>query len=135
MRTRIIMIVTAFALSSLLTSAEKSDEIITREGQTVIVNTTELGKNIIGYETATPVKIYIQSGKVVKVEALPNGETPKYFARVKRGILTAWDGKSINKAEKLKVDAVTGATYSSESVIQNVKLGLQYYKKNGKKIK
>ncbi|MBR0187025.1 MAG: FMN-binding protein, partial [Prevotella sp.] len=33
-------------------------------------------------------------------------------------------------AKKMKVDAVTGATYSSKAVIENVQLGLDYYSKH-----
>ena len=32
-----------------------------------------------------------------------------------------------------KVDVITGATYSSEAVIENVKRGLDHYSKKGKK--
>lgn len=35
---------------------------------------------------------------------------------------------TFDDASKLKIDAVTGATYTSKAVIQNVKLGLDYYK-------
>ena len=67
---------------------------------------------------------------MVKVEALKNQETPKYFAKVKKGILDKWNGLKVNDAQKLKVDGITGATFSSEAVIQNVQAGLEYYKKN-----
>jgi electron transport complex protein RnfG len=30
----------------------------------------------------------------------------------------------------MKVDGVTGATFSSDAVIKNVQLGLEYYQKN-----
>ena len=63
------------------------------------------------------------------MEALPNKETPKFFKKLQT-LLTAWDGLTINKASKLKPDAVTGATYSSKAVIKNVEEGLKYYKKN-----
>ena len=38
-----------------------------------------------------------------------------------------WNGKPVATAEKLKVDAVTGATVSSEAVIENVRRGISYY--------
>ena len=38
-----------------------------------------------------------------------------------------WNNMKVNDAKNLKVDAVTGATYSSEAVIKNVKAGLDYY--------
>jgi len=39
----------------------------------------------------------------------------------------AFIGRSADKASTLEVDAVSGATYSSEGIISNVKRGLDYY--------
>ena len=80
-------------------------------------------------DQATPVKIFIKKNKVIKVEALPNRETPKFFARLK-DLLTSWDGKTVSKASKTEPDAVSGATYSSNAVIKNVQAGLKYYQDN-----
>jgi uncharacterized protein with FMN-binding domain len=44
--------------------------------------------------------------------------------------LEKWNGKTVKDARTLQVDAVTGATYSSEAVIQNVQMALDYYQKN-----
>lgn len=63
------------------------------------------------------------------LSALPNKEDAKYFDRAQK-VLKQYEGLPVNKALKLKVDAVTGATYSSESLIGNVKAGLDYYKKH-----
>ena len=54
-------------LATFLMSAVQSDETITKEGKTTIVNTTVIGKNIEGYAGPTPVKIYIENNKVVKI--------------------------------------------------------------------
>ena len=128
---RIIPVV-AIVLSSLaLTSAApQKDEVMTKEDGMYVVNTTTLGKNVTGYVNNTPVKIYIKKDKIVKVEALKNEETPKYMARVKKGLLGKWDGLKVKEAQQLKVDGVTGATFTSDAIIQNVQLGLDYYKKH-----
>ena len=89
-----------------------------------------LTKTIKGYNGTTPLKIYITGNKIEKIEALPNQETPKYFSKVKKQMLDKWNGLTVNKAIKAKVDGVTGATYSSDAVKKNVKEGLMYYKKN-----
>ena len=107
-----------------------ADNVMTKEDGMTVINTTTLGKSVEGYNGNTPMKIYIQKDKVVKIEALKNHETPKYFALVKKALLEKWNGKKVKDAKALKVDAVTGATYSSEAVIENVKLGLDYYQKN-----
>ena len=83
----------SFALFSLtLMSASTEDQIITQENGVTIVNTTSLTKDVKGFKGATPVKIFIKKNKVIKVEALPNRETPKFFARLK-DLLTSWDRK------------------------------------------
>jgi len=94
---------------------------------TYIVNTTTLCQNVKGYRGTTPLKIYIKNDKVEKIEALKNQETPKYFARVKEQVLGKWNGKTVKKAAKLKVNGVTGATMSSDAVKKNVTKGLEYY--------
>lgn len=108
-----------------------NDDVMTRQADgTYVVNTTTLCADVVGYRSATPLMVYIKNGKVQKVEALRNQETPKYFVRVKQGILDKWNGKKVQKAEKMTVDAVTGATLSSEAVKQNVRAALKYYQKH-----
>ncbi len=119
------------ALTVALTSAmPQKDDVMTKEDGMYVVNTTTLGKQYQGYVDTTPLKIYIKKDKIVKIEALKNQETPKYFAKVKKQLLGKWDGLKVKDAQKLKVDGVTGATFSSDAVIGNVKAGLEYYKKN-----
>ena len=108
------------------------DQTMTKENGMTVINTTTLGKDVQGYMGTTPLKIYIEKNKVVKIEALKNQETPKYFLKVKKALLDKWNGLKVKDAKALKVDAVTGATYSSEAVIENVKLGLDYYQNHKK---
>ena len=108
----------------------KADDTMTKENGMTVINTTQLGKDVQGFLGTTPVKIYIQKNKVVKIEAMKNQETPKYFLKVKKHLLDKWNGVKVKDAKKMKVDAVTGATYSSKAVIENVQLGLDYYSKH-----
>ena len=108
----------------------KADDTMTKENGMPVINTTTLGKDVQGFLGATPLKIYIQKNKVVKIEAMKNQETPKYFLKVKKHLLDKWNGVKVKDAKKMKVDAVTGATYSSKAVIENVQLGLDYYSKH-----
>ena len=90
-----------------------------------MINTTELCKDVIGYDGPTPLVIKVVNGVVAKVEALPNTESPSYFERViQGGLLKAVVGKKVSDAAKMKLDAVSGATYSSEAVIENLRAGL-----------
>lgn len=116
-------------LATALQSA-KPDDVMTKEDGMTVINTTTLGKNVTGYVGTTPLKIYIKKNKVVKIEALKNEETPKYFVKVKKQLLDKWNDKKVNDALKMQVDGVTGATFSSDAVKENVRLGLEYYKKN-----
>ena len=119
----------AVLLYAFLMSAMPGDGTITREGATTIVNTTAIGKSIQGYAGPTPLKIYIEKGKVVKVETLRSQEGPKYMAKAKK-LLEKYQGKTVAKAKKLKVDAVTGATLTSNALMKNMQKGLEYYEKN-----
>lgn len=112
---------------ALMLTSWMADDTMTKENGMTVINTTSLGKDVQGYLGATPLKIYIQKNKVVKIEALKNQETPKYFIKVKKNLLNKWNGMKVKDAKKQKVDVVTGATYSSEAVIKNVQLGLDYY--------
>lgn len=123
-----MMATMALMLTMTLLSAAPANDTMVKENGTYIVNTTTLGKDVVGYVGTTPLKIYIKKNKIVKIEALKNQETPKYWAKVKRQLLTKWDGMKVNDALKQQVDGVTGATFSSDAVKENVRLGLEYYK-------
>ena len=72
-------------------------------------------------------KVYIKNNKVEKIEFLKTQETPKYYLKVKKALAEKWNGLKVKDASKQQVDVVTGATFSSEAVIKNVQLGLDYY--------
>jgi uncharacterized protein with FMN-binding domain len=115
------------AVALCLQSFFVADDTMTKEDGVYVINTTEIGKDIEGYQATTPLKVYIKKDKVEKIEFLKSQETPKYYAKVKKALLNTWDGKKVKDAKALKVDAVTGATFSSDAVIENVRLALDYY--------
>ena len=106
------------------------DDTMTKENGMYVVNTTTISKDIEGYNGPTPLKVYINKNKVERIEFLKSMESPKYYAKVKKALMDQWNGKTVKEAKILQVDAVTGATYSSEAVIQNVQMALDYYQKN-----
>ena len=95
-----------------------------------VMNTTTLAMDVKGFKGNTPLKIYIKSNKIVKIEPLANRESPNFFAKVKQGLLSKWYGMKASKASTTQVDGVTGATFSSKAVKENVKRGAKYYLKN-----
>ena len=118
------------ALVVLLMSAKKDDGVIIKENGVYVVNTTTLAADVEGYIGATPLNIYIKKNRIEKIEALKNQETPKFFAKIKKELLDKWNGKTVKEAQQMQVDGVTGATFSSHAVKENVKRGLEYYQKH-----
>ena len=81
-----------------------------------------------GYNGPTPVLITLKEGKVAKVQALTNQESPGYFELlVEEKLFDRWNGLTAADAAALEVDIVSGATYSSDAIIHNVRTGLIYY--------
>lgn len=107
----------------------KTETMVVLEDGSVRLNTTELGKDIIGYGGTVPLEIILEDGRVKSIKALENSETPDFFKEAS-ALLTKWNGRTVVEAQKLKVDAVSGATFSSKAIIGNVQRGLQYAEKN-----
>ena len=103
------------------------DDTMTKEDGVFVINTTTLGKDVEGYAGPTPLKVYVKNNKVEKIEFLKTQETPKYYLKVKKALAEKWNGLKVKDATKQQVDVVTGATFSSEAVIKNVQLALDYY--------
>lgn len=94
--------------------------------QSFVVNTETIGKEVMGYAGNTPLEIHVKDGRIEKIVALPNAETPGFFQRVVESpIFTSLTGKTIEEASEVQLDAVTGATWSSKAVIENIRLGLK----------
>ncbi|MCK4825709.1 FMN-binding protein [bacterium] len=70
--------------------------------------------------TGVKVEVTIKKGKITKIEILKARGFPKY----KKKALKEVPGKII-KAQSLRVDAVTGATKSSRSIIEAVRNALE----------
>ncbi len=120
----------ALVVLVLMSAGKKDDGVITKEDGMTVVNTTTIARDVEGYNGPVPVKIYIKKNKVAKIEVLKNQEGPKYMAKVKKAMLNAWDGLTVKKAATQQPDAVTGATFTSKALIENVNKGLEYYQKN-----
>lgn len=113
------------------TTKSSHSEIMTKEADgSYIINTTTLGKDVKGFRGNTPLSIHIKKGNIVDIKPLANQETPKFFNKVKQGLLNKWNGMKVSKAASVQVDGVTGATFSSKAVKENVKRGIAYYLKH-----
>ncbi len=124
-----ILLLTGIADNVAAPKSLDSTKVIVRLADgTHVVNTTTLAKDVKGFRGPTPLKLYIKANAIVKIEALPNHETPNFFDKVKKGLLNKWNGKKVSTITKTDVDGVTGATFSSKAVKENVKRGVKYYK-------
>lgn len=128
----ILCVVMVAVAALVLICATSGDDVMTKKNGAYIVNTTKLGADVQGYNGPTPLNIYIKEDKIEKIEALPNDETPRFFEMVKTNLLHKWNGMTVKQAATANVDAVTGATYSSNAVKENVRLGVKYYQKHKK---
>ena len=93
---------------------------------TLKVNTKDLAADVTGFHGPTPVEISICQGVITDIKVLPNQESPRFLERVlESGLLKSLIGKTPEEARKAKLDAVTGATYTSLALIENVRRGLK----------
>ena len=109
----------------------QADDVMKKEKDgTYIVNTTTLAQDVEGYNGPTPLEIHIKKNKIVKVVLLKSMETPKYNARIKKDMLPKYENQKLTKNKGAEVDGVTGATFTSDAVKENVRRGLEYYWKH-----
>ena len=81
-----------------------------------------------GFAGPTPLYIYIDGqGKVCQIVAADNADTPHFFNNAFSHITLQYVGKTAEEATQVKVDAVTGATFSSRAIIANVQKSLASY--------
>jgi len=94
----------------------------------VVVNTSGLTHDVTGYAGPVPVEITFTDGRIDSIAPLDNNETPGFFKRVTdSSILKEFTGKTAQEALDMDVDAVTGATYSSTALIENIRRGVAFY--------
>lgn len=116
----VLMVMTAFAAYP-----QKKGNVAKKSSpKTVVVNTTDICPDVIGFAGPTPVEITVTDGKITSVKPLPNDETPGYFRKLTTSnFFKNWDGLTLKQAVDKKVDAISGATYSSRAIIENVRKG------------
>ncbi len=83
--------------------------------------------DINGFNGPTPLQIALDdNGKILEVRVLSNNETPNFLKRVvDAGFLESWNGLTAKEALNKEVDAVSGATYSSNGIQRSLKARLQ----------
>ena len=119
------------AIALMFSLAVQADDVMRKEKDgTYVVNTTTLAQDVEGYAGPTPVEVYIKKNKVVKVVPLKTLDGPKYVAKVKKEMLPKYENKAIKKGAVEDVDAVTGATFTSNAMKENIRRAVEYYQKH-----
>ena len=86
-----------------------------------VLSSAPFAPDIKGFAGPTPLYIYVDTeGRVVRSATGENAETPDFFASAWEGTTPKWEGKDAETGAKLKVDAVSGATYSSRAIVRNM---------------
>ena len=107
------------------TAPVTTDTLCFLDDGTLQVTTMPLSTDVIRFAGPVPLQISIKDNHIADIQVMDNDETPSFLERAQT-LLDAWKGKSIEEAETLEVDVVSGATFTSRALIENVRLGVAY---------
>lgn len=98
------------------------------EKETDTIYTYGYCDDITGFNDVIPLEINMENGKIANIVILENRETPRFMQRVVDAALVEnFYGLTPKEAIKKNVDAVSGATYSSNAIIKSVKTRMSAY--------
>jgi len=90
-----------------------------------LIATEPYAHDISGYAGPTPLYIYVDAAQVVRgVLSADNSETPDFYRRAEQDVFRQVVGMSLGDVASRKVDAVSGATFSSNAIIHNLKYAI-----------
>ena len=111
-------------------------EIKDAKGNTLgtILFSSPYSDGVKGFNGPTPLLIALDAeGRIMTVALLGNEETPRFAQRVvEGGLYEAWNGLTVDEALGKDVDAVSGATYTSNGVKNSLIARLKAYQKQVK---
>lgn len=106
-------------------------QLTSRRGESVgmLVCSRPYAGDAVGFAGPTPVWVHIDGeGRVRSIVPMDNAESARFFNRaIDGGILARWIGAPAVGADSVSLDAVTGATYSSNALTANVKAACAAY--------
>ena len=101
----------------------------------IVLSSESVGAEIEGFAGKTPVYILIGTDdRIVKMAMGQNDETPFFLIKAVKSIFPSWYGVKASEALDVELDAVTGATYSSNAIIGNMKKAISAYNNSDLKI-
>lgn len=94
-----------------------------------VLYSAELAPKVAGYGGAIPLAIGVDEQGVIRdIHFFKNAETPEFFQEaLDSGITAHWIGRPLEEAQNVQVDAVSGATLSSQGIIKTVQTSLRQY--------
>ena len=118
--------VTTVLLGTFAVSSSCGNRRAAQGADTLKVNTKDIAIDVMGFNGPTPVEISIFKGVITDIKVLPNQESPRYLQHVlESGLLKGLIGKTPAEARDMQLDAVSGATYTSNALIENIRRGLK----------
>ena len=99
-----------------------------------ILYSSPYSDNVKGFNGPTPLLIALDAeGRIKNVVLLENQETPNFAKHVEEGgLYEAWNGLTVDEALNKEVDAVSGATYTSNGVKNSLITRLKVYQRQVK---
>ena len=92
------------------------------------IYTADYCQDIIGFNGVIPMEINMADGKIASIVILDNEETPHFLKKVTDAeLVEKFYGLTPKEAIDLNLDAVSGATYSSNAIIKSVKTRMEAY--------
>lgn len=113
-----------FAATPQEDAAADSPIMATEDG--AIIYSATIAKDIKGYGGSIPLQITVKDGKIAEIVPEKNAETPDFFTKVETEVIPKWIGVPVDDVAATDVDAVTGATLSSNAVNATVKASIAY---------
>lgn len=99
-------------------------QVVENEGGTARaqwISSQKIATDVQGFAGATPVCLMLSpEGKILKVVPQEHAETKDYFDEAWQHILPQCEGKTLAELDAEKIDGMTGATYTSQSLIKNI---------------
>lgn len=99
----------------------------------VLSGTDTIGRGIMvtdnfGYSGKVPLFIGLKGDTIIKIQLLPNNETAEFMEYIKEDkLLAQWEGMRITRVSGSEIDAVSGATESSNAIIRGMRQGAAQY--------
>lgn len=96
-----------------------------------IINSSPISDSIVGFSAAVPLLIGVDNKKQINgVVLLKNDESADFIKKVvQSGLLDSWNNIPANKVTNKHIDAVSGATLSSNAIIKTMNHRLGQYVK------